>query len=182
MIATGSPDSSPSNEVVAVLRGTEADAHVRDGQATTNFGTAVALDVKTSFAAGATRHAYIRFSLTDVAATVTSAKIRVFGNAVTSAKTIALSAVADVAWGESTIIWNNKPAIGSQLTTQSISTTGAFREFDVTAYVQAQKTAGATKVTFAFTNVTQSDEGPTVISTKENTTVANRPLVLISSK
>jgi fibronectin type 3 domain-containing protein len=182
VIATGSPDSAPSNEVKVVFRNSEADAHVRDGQATANFGTAVALDVKTSFAAGATRHAYMRFSLTDVAATVTSAKLRVNANAVTSAKTIAIWAVSDITWGESTIIWNNKPAFGSQLATQSISTTAAFREFDIASYIQAQKTAGATKVTIGFSNVTQSDEGPTVVATKENTTVANRPLLLISSK
>jgi fibronectin type 3 domain-containing protein len=183
VIATGTPNSAPSNEAVVVIRGSDADAHVRDGQATTNFGTAVALDVKFSFAAGATRHGYIRFSLADVAPTVTSAKIRVFANAVTTAKTIALWEVSNITWVESTINWNTRPTpLGNQITTQSISTTGAFREFDVTAYVQARKTAGATHVSFAFTNLTQSDDGPTVISTKENTTVANRPAVLISSK
>jgi len=61
-----------------------------------------------------------------------------------------------------------------------ITTTAGFWEFDVTSYVQAQKTAGAAKVTFAFTSLTQSDNGPTGFNTKEN--AANQPLVVISSK
>jgi hypothetical protein len=78
------------------------------------------------------------------------------------------------------ITWNTKPTIGTQQTSQSVSTTAGWWEFDITSYVQAQKTAGASKVTLAFTNITASDEGPTVFNTKEN--ASNKPLVLISSK
>jgi hypothetical protein len=126
---------------------------------------------------------------------VTSAKIRLFGNSVTSAKTIAVSGLTsppDITWVEGTgtvaaptttgITWNTKPAIGTQLSSQSISLTAGFWEFDITSYVQQEKSAGRSKVTLAFTSLTASDEGPTVFSTKENTTAANRPLVLISSK
>jgi fibronectin type 3 domain-containing protein len=190
VIATGSPDSAASNEVVVVIRGAEADAHVRNGNATSNYGANTTWDVKNAIAAGSTREAFIRFSLTDVAATVTSAKIRLFGNSVTSAKNIAVSAVSDITWVEGTgtvavptttgITWNTKPAIGAQQTSQSISTTAGFWEFDVTAYVQAQKTAGATKVTLTFTSLTASDEGPTVFNTKEN--ASNPPQAVISSR
>jgi len=52
------------------------------------------------------------------------------------------------------IDWSSKPAIGAQLTAQPIPVAAGYTEFDVTSNVQAQKTAGATKVTFAVTQVT----------------------------
>jgi hypothetical protein len=62
----------------------------------------------------------------------------------------------------------------------TVGLTAGWLEFDVTAYVNAQKAAGAAKVSFAFTSSTASDEGPTVFNTKDN--ASNKPLVLISSK
>src|SRR6185436_9481267 len=183
---------APSNEVVVVIRGSEADAHVRNGNATSNFGANTTWDVKNAIAAGSTRQAFIRFDISGIAATVTSAKIRIFGNSVTSTKDVAVSAVSDVMWVEGTgtvaiptttgITWNTKPTIGAQQTSQSVSTTAGFWEFDITSYVQAQRNLmpPATKITLAFTNLTASDEGPTVFNTKEN--ASNPPLVLISSK
>jgi hypothetical protein len=56
--------------------------------------------------------------------------------------------VADVAWGETTITWANSSAIagfiGSELATVTVnSETGQYWEWDVTAYVQAQKDRGS---------------------------------------
>jgi CubicO group peptidase (beta-lactamase class C family) len=190
VIATGATDSAPSNSAVVVIRIPAADAHVRNGNATSNFGGNPAWDVKCAFAAGSTRQAFIRFSLTDVAATVSSAKIRLYGNSVTSSKQVAISGVSDTTWVEGTgtvaaptttgITWNTKPGIGAQLTSKSVTTAAGWWEFDVTAYVKAQKTAGATSVSFAVTNLTQSDEGPTVFNTKENG--SSKPLLVVSSR
>jgi hypothetical protein len=191
VIATGSPESSPSNEAVAVLRGMEADAFVRAGvNATFNYGGAATLEQKLNTTVDNNRETFVRFTLTDVRTTVTSAKLRIFGNANTAAKTIAISGVSNVTWVEGTgtgqavtgITFNTKPAIGSQITSQSVGITAGFWEFDITSYVQAQKTAGATKISLAITQVTNSTNGQTSFNSKENTTAANRPLVLISSK
>jgi unsaturated rhamnogalacturonyl hydrolase len=191
VIATGSPDSAPSNEVVVVIRNSEADAHVRDGaSADNNYGANTTMEVKNNATAGNNRQAFVRFTLADLTPTVTMAKLRVFGSSVTSTKIIAISAVSDVTWVEGTgtiaapvtatgIDWNGKPAIGSQLASQSVTTTAGWWEFDVTSYVAAQKTAGATKVTFAITMVTSSSETPTSFNAKEN--ASSKPLLVISS-
>ena len=50
----------------------------------------------------------------------------------------------------------------------------------MTSYVQAQKTAGATKVTFAITMVTSSTESPTQFNAKEN--ASNKPLLVTASR
>jgi hypothetical protein len=192
VIATGTPDSAPSNEVVVVIRNNSADAHVRDGaNVDNNYGANTTIEVKNNATVGNNRQAFVRFSLTDVAATVTSAKIRLFGASVTSTKTIAVSAVTDTSWVEGTgtiaapvtatgIDWNGKPAIGSQLSSLAVTTTAGYWEFDITSHVQAQKTAGATQVSLAITMVTSSTETPTSFNTKEN--AASKPVVVIASK
>ena len=76
------------------------------------------------------------------------------------------------------IDWTGKPTIGAQVTTQNIGLTAAYTEFDITSYVQAQRTAGVAKVTLAVTMVPTSNEGPTTFNTREN--AANKPLVVIS--
>ena len=72
---------------------------------------------------------------------MTSAKLRLYGNAVTIAKATSVYSVADITWIESgtgSITWNNQPAIGATaLATRTVATTAAYVEWDVTAYVQA---------------------------------------------
>ena len=192
VVATGTPDSAASNEVVVVIRNPEADAHVRGGvNGDQNYGANTTILAKNNVTVDNSRESFMRVTLTDVAASVGSAKLRLFGNATTSAKVIAISAVSDITWVEGTgtvaapvtatgIDWNSKPAIGSQLATLTVGTTAAWFEFDVTAYVQAQKTAGATKVTFAITQVTSSTETQTTFNSREN--ASNKPMLVISSR
>jgi hypothetical protein len=192
VIATGSPDSGPSNEVVVVLRNSEADAYVRDGSnVDANFGANATIEAKNNTAVGNNRQSFVRFTLADLGPTVTSARLRLFGSSVTSAKSIAISAVSDVTWVEGTgttaapvtatgIDWNGKPAIGTQLSSLTVGTTAGFWDFDVTAYVQAQRTAGATKVSFAVTMLTSSTESPTSFNARESAT--SKPLLVVSSR
>jgi fibronectin type 3 domain-containing protein len=187
VIATGAPDSAPSSEVVVILGSPLADAYVRSGtSAGTNFGTATVLDVKHTSTTTTRRNGFLRFSLSGVAATVTSAKLRLYGNAATTAKATNVHPVADITWGETTITWNTPttdaggPAMGpTPLATQTVATTAAYVEWDVTTYVQQQKTAGATAVTLGVKSGVLSDEGQTTFHSKEGT---NKPTLVISSK
>jgi glucose/arabinose dehydrogenase len=190
VIATGSPNSAPSNEVVVIIRNPAADAYVRSGtSASTNFGTATVLEAKHTNTTTTKRNAFLRFSLSGVAATVTSAKLRLYGNAVTSAKATSVHSVADVTWIESGtggITWNypttdaGGPATSpNPLSTQTVGTTATFTEWDVTAYVQQQRTAGATAVTLGVKSGVLSDEGPSTFHSREGT---NKPLLIISSR
>src|SRR5439155_11598869 len=107
VIATGATDSAPSNEAVVVIVNPVADAYVRSGaSAATNFGGAATLEVKSTNTADTKRNAFLRFGLAGVAANVTSAKLRLYGNAQTTTKGTSVYSVGDVAWSESGITWN----------------------------------------------------------------------------
>jgi hypothetical protein len=116
---------------------------------------------------------------------VTSAKLFLLGNAVTSAKATSVHSVADVGWSEAGITWNypstdaGGPAMsGSALATQTVGLTAGWVQWDVTAYVQQQKTAGATLVSFGVKSAVLSDDGPTTFAAKES---SNRPVLVVTS-
>jgi hypothetical protein len=157
-----------------------ADAHVRDGSsAGTNFGTATTLEQKNATVAGNNRRTFLRFAI-DTVSGVASAKLRLNGASVTTAKLVGVFAVSNVTWGETTITWNNAPAIGpKQGSSQSVGTTAAYVEWDVTSYLQAQKAAGATAVTFEVKQDVANNEGPTTFSAREATT--NRPQLVVTT-
>jgi fibronectin type 3 domain-containing protein len=187
VIATGSADSAPSNEVVVIIGNPAADTYVRSGtSAGTNFGNATVIDVKTTTNADTQRNSFVRFSLAGVGATVTSAKLRLHGNAVTAAKATSVFPVADITWAEgngsagSGISWSNQPAMGSPaVATQTVGLTAGYVEWDVTAYVQAQRTAGAAAVSLGVRSDVTSDNGQTTFNSKEGT---NKPMLVISSR
>ena len=112
VIATGTPDSAPSNEVVVIIgnpvgRRLRAQRHQRRHQLRHRHG---ARREDTPTHANTQRNAFLRFSLAGVAATVTSAKLRLYGNAVTSAKATNVHSVADITWVEThRITWNTPP-------------------------------------------------------------------------
>ena len=159
----------------------EADAHVRDGtSAGSNFGTATALEQKNSTVAGNVRRTFVRFPIGSVGSTVTAATLKLSGSSVTSAKLVGVYAVASTTWGESTITFNNAPTIGAkQGGSQSVGLTAAQVSWDVTSYLQAQKTAGATAVTFELKQDVANNEGPTTFSSREAS--SNQPSLVVTS-
>jgi hypothetical protein len=104
----------------AVVLNPTADSYVRDGSsANTNFGTAAVLEIRT--ASGQNRDAYLKFDLTGMSG-ITDVKLRI--NAALSGNgSVATSAhaVAITTWTETGITWNNRPALGSQLSTATVS-------------------------------------------------------------
>lgn len=184
VIATGSPDSAPSNEAMVMISHPAADAYVRSGTyASTNFGTGTVIDVKTTTSANTQRNGFLRFALSGLGATVSSAKLRLYGHAATSAKATSVFPVASIGWAESGtggLIWNNQPAMGaSALATQSVGTADTYVEWDLTAYVQAQRTAGAAAVSLGVRSAVSSDEGQTTFHSREG---ASKPLLVVSSR
>jgi sugar lactone lactonase YvrE len=171
------PAVTGSTVVVAPV----ADAHVRDGSsAGTNFGSAATMEQKTSTVVGNNRRAFLRFPLDGVASGVSAARLRIFGSSVTSAKLVGVYAVADVSWGESTVTWTTAPAIGAkQGSSMTVGTTAGYVEWDVGAYVQAQKAAGATAVSFEVKQDTANNEGPTTFNSRQAT--ANRPELVVTA-
>jgi glucose/arabinose dehydrogenase/chitodextrinase len=131
-------------------RRAEADAYVRNGTyAGTNFGNTADLQAKLS-ATSYTRETYLRFNIADFPA-ITGATLKLFGKSQVSENvTVNLFAVANNAWSETGITWNNRPgSSGPTLGAKTIAgTTGQTYSWDVSDYVREQREAGATAVTF----------------------------------
>jgi hypothetical protein len=121
-----------------------ADAYVRDGAyADINYGSDASLVVKRQQVLDYARQSYLKFDLSTLqGARIESAKLYVNGRVVDGTGTtsnVEAHGVDDDSWTESGITWNNKPALSSlQSTTTIDSDANEWREFDVTAYLQAQ--------------------------------------------
>jgi mannose/cellobiose epimerase-like protein (N-acyl-D-glucosamine 2-epimerase family) len=167
-----------TGDVVATLPAA-ADAYVRDGTyAGQNFGGTTDLVVKKSATAGNTRESYLRFSFIGLGE-VGDAKLRVFGRSTTTQNVpVALYTVSSTTWSEAGTTWNNKPASAANaLATKSITGTGGqWYEFDVTTYLQQQKAAGATAVTFVL-KATGTTDAQALFNSDEN--VANQPQLVV---
>lgn len=131
-----------------------ADAHVRNGSyANTNYGTATTLDVKAD-ATSYFRKSYLKFEIS-AASSVGAATLGLYvaSTGSTSSRTISVYAVPTTTWSETTITWNNAPAAGTLLGSFGVSNVaGVWYDFDVTSYVQSEKSAGRNTVSFLLIN------------------------------
>ena len=165
-----------------------ADAYVRDGSsATTNFGTATSLQTGSSATAGNNRETYLKFDLTTVSG-ISSAKVRLYGGLSDTTSTnvpAGIFSVATTTWVESgsgSITWNTKPVSGATALASAIITDNVARwyEWDVTAYLQAEKAANRNVVSLVIKNTAQSSA---FASFNSKETATNQPqLVLLSTQ
>ncbi|MBO9635177.1 MAG: cellulase family glycosylhydrolase [Chitinophagaceae bacterium] len=144
----------------------EADAYVRDGtNADITHGTTdpTLLITKVSPAGqlNNARESYLRFDLSTVTGTVSAATLRVYGKVdLTTVPSVPIGvyAVANTTWSESALTWNNKPASGAGLDTNTVTNTAyAYITWDVTNYVQSEIAAAHNKVSFAMKSLVAHD-------------------------
>lgn len=160
VIASAAGKSGTASVTVAsgsdVSLSAAADAYVRDGYSSSNFGSETKLECKTH-EAGWNRTSFVRFDLTGVTA-VASAKLRLFGTSGgPDPIAVAVYGATSSAWSETGITWSNQPSLGGVLSTQTISVgTPRNYEWDVTAFVQAEKNAGRTSAVLALKSTTVS--------------------------
>jgi glucose/arabinose dehydrogenase len=160
-----------------------ADAYVYDasGSVNTNFGSAAQLLVKNRFT-GFNRESDLRFDLSSVsAASIGSVKLLLFGRLQSleqSSVTFGVYGSSNVAWGESAITWNTRPAATTAaLASATVTgTTAKWYEVDVTNYVKQQKAAGATAVSFVLKGTALKDP----IIAFDSDEGANKPLLTIA--
>jgi RHS repeat-associated protein len=157
-----------------------ADAYVQNGSnANRNYGTNTQLRAQTSSTAASNYDSYLRFDT--ATGTVTSAKLRLYAS-LSRAGNVSSSvhAVADTGWGETTITWNNKPALGSVLGSLSTTSTSyAWKEIDVTAYVQAEKAAGRNLISLGLHNAATSS---VYVRASSRNATSNKPELVIVSE
>ena len=130
-----------------------ADTYAQSGQsAAQNFGTSPQLIVKVN-PPDLTRYTYLRFDLSKVTGKISGAKLRLYGGreGTNSSSSDSAYGVADTAWSETGLTWNNKPALGGKISTATVTSAQKYYEWDVTAYLQAQQAAGAKLVSLAVT-------------------------------
>jgi hypothetical protein len=91
---------------------------------------------------------------------------------------VSLFGASNTTWSETGINWNTKPASGtSALGTATVSgTTGKWYEFNVGTYLQQQKAAGATAVTFVL-KATGTTDAQALFNSDEN--AVNKPELLV---
>jgi regulation of enolase protein 1 (concanavalin A-like superfamily) len=152
IVTPAAPASYSAGFMPASALSPAADAYVRNGvHAATSFGIDPALIVKHSANADNQRQSYLRFSIGT--RSVERAVLRLHGG-LSSAGSVPVPAfaVANTAWSESGLTWNTRPPRGSTAlaTTTVTDTTKHFYEWDVTAYVRAERAAGRTAVGFAL--------------------------------
>lgn len=147
-----------------------ADAYVNEQSSGTNYGTSTTLQIRGS--SGFQKVTYLKFDLTNVSG-ASSAKLRLYGkydSGVT--KTVYCKGVSSTSWTEAGITWNNKPTIGSTISSINVSGTSQYFEWDVTSYVQSNY--GKT-ITLAI--VSSSTNYSATFNSKENS--ANKPELVI---
>jgi len=180
-IATDNTGLTGTSSVVNVSISTNllpiADAHVRDGSsANVNFGTNIVMECLTTNSSGNNRDIYFKFDLSNVSNNISSAKLSVFaklGGPGSASNTV--YSVTNTSWLETSITWNNKPAWGMALNTNSVTGTNWYL-FDVTGYVKSQKNAGSNSVSLALHDPTNYSLLIS-LNSKENST--NKPSLVI---
>jgi hypothetical protein len=164
------------------------DAYVRDGtNASTAFGSTDAAVLVTKVApagqANNNRESYFIFDLSSVTGTITGATLKVNGHTEDSRDAnivVGAYAVSNTTWTESTITWNNKPASASAALATAMVTdaTARYYNWNVTSYIQNEKAAGRTKVSFVLKNQ-QETQGRLLWNSKE--TGSNAPQLTITT-
>lgn len=112
-----------------------ADSYVNSGAVSTNYGTQTYIVTKQSTSND--RSAYLKFDLSGITGTVTSAKLKLNVKSKSANASRTVYGVADDSWTETGITYVNRPAIGSAIATTPVTALG-WIELDVTSAVAAQ--------------------------------------------
>ena len=86
-------------------------------------------------------YSYLKFDLTPLAGkTITSARLQIHKicSSQDEASPVRVKSVSDTTWGENTITWNNKPALGSQIGSFAIDY-NEWSNVDILSYVNTKK-------------------------------------------
>jgi glucose/arabinose dehydrogenase len=152
-----------------------ADAYVAEGTPTANFGSATVLRAKKS----ATTYdsiAYLTFDLTGIT-TVNSAVLKLFGKLNESGSVnVTAYQVANTSWGQTSITYNNRPALGAAIGNVTVSgTTGKTYQWNVTSYLKSERAAGHTRVSIALFGLNET-AALAIFNSREAST--NKPILL----
>lgn len=153
-----------------------ADAHVRDGSyANTNYGAFNWLTTNRSTTAGKTYQAYLRFNIASLPTNSSSVKLRLYGYeyyATDPSVVVQVFNVPSNTWEENTITYNLRPAAQTTVLASATvaGTTAKYYEWDLTAFINSQRLAGATAVSLEVRNLTTTNYNQLNFYSRERTT------------
>lgn len=156
-----------------------ADTYVRGGgSAGTNFGTATQFVAKhDAVDSSFSRVAYLKFDVSQLAG-IENAKLKLVPFQVDGATNLKYELIADDAWGESTMTWNNRPLIaGTLAATAGGYAVGQQIEIDVTSAVKSEA-EGDGVISFRISNEGWNFVG---FHSRESATAAYRPVLAYSN-
>jgi len=132
-----------------------ADTYAFGGSTATNYGTATVLGAKDDGTTSVSfdRIAYVKFDLSGLAFTPTTATLILATDATTAAGTVTVNQCTTDSWTETGLTWANKPATGATIGTATVAAgVVTDKSINVGSYVNSQYTGDATKiVSFALT-------------------------------
>ena len=125
--------TSPGNQTI----NSDADSYVKQDAATSNFGTATAMDVKADSSGTKVRRSLVHFTLPSIPqyCSVTAAHLRLFASTGATGRTLAAYQAA-ASWTEAGVTWNNQPATTGTAATAASVATGSTVDWTVTSLVQ----------------------------------------------
>jgi len=156
-----------------------ADSHVQSGTGgSTNFGSNGTLALKNDGGANVEREAFMRFDLSAIdTAAIDSAKLHLRFTSSGIDADGRTSVIDDSSnWGESTIIWNNRPTIQNALVGDWTPVPADWLELDTTSVLPSQLEANDT-ITFRHQILSQSGNSLYYIASRENSTPSLRPFL-----
>ena len=116
-------------------------------------------------------NSYLRFNVSGITGTVTRVRLLIFANSSLNTG-ITANAVADTSWGETSMTYNNAPAMGSALVTSSSIATSTWVTLTVTGYITADGTY----------SIGITDPSTTAISLASRESGANAPQLIIDTQ
>jgi hypothetical protein len=136
------------------------------------------LDVKSDSEPNLTREAYLRFDLGSLSS-ASNARFRVYAWLSDTDSVSATLYSVTAGWSAATLTWNTRPGYVSTSplgVLTAASTTGAWKEIDVTNHVKNQLAAGVRLVSFALHASADSVEK---LSLGSSEAAANRPELVV---
>ena len=127
-----------------------ADVRVYSGSPTESFGGRTTITTRLN-----SYESYLKF---DVSTLSGSVKLQLFGNINSSGTNVTVGVYpTDSNWTETGLVWDNKPVTGNIISSALIlDTTPRFYEWDVSSYIQAERSVGHTIVSIAIKSTVPS--------------------------
>jgi hypothetical protein len=165
-----------------------ADAQVASGSAATNFGTSNNLFLESSTATGTfgIERAWLKFDLSGIpsGSTITGATLQLWNWRSTGPSLpVEVRSASDDTWTETGITWNNQPAMGDVLDTQTLASgaVNVWYSWNVTSFVQNQF-AGDKSVSLLVKPVDEGLAGGPSYGFDAKEFGANAPMLQVSTQ